>query len=68
MPAGGPHFLAQQFITDACRALFLSPEVAEAAAAAARRIAAHPALGALAWHCHSCLFRSRDGPTHNIRE
>ena len=68
MPAGGPPFLGREFVTDACRALFLSPEVAQAAAAAARRIANNPALRALAWHCHCRLFRCPDGPTYNIRE
>ena len=45
-----------------------APSGAVEAVAAAARIAAHPALRALAWHCHHCLFCAGSYPWDRIRQ
>jgi hypothetical protein len=62
MPAGAPFFLAPEFVAQACEEATLSPEVAQAAISASRRIAGSPALRALAWHLHYSLFRQDHYP------
>ena len=62
MPVGQLDFLFPAFVGEACRGVFLPDEVTDRALAAARRVAANPALQALAWHCHWCLYRSSDDP------
>lgn len=52
-----PHFLAPEFIVDACQAVSLPEEVRQATIAISQRIASNAALQALAWHFHHCLFR-----------
>ncbi len=68
MPAGPLFFLAPKFLTDACEYVKVPPEVAQAAVAAAARIAGNPSLRALAWHCHHSLFRAEDYPRDCIRQ
>ena len=68
MPADALFFLEPQFVGDACETLSLSSEVPQAAVAAAARIAAHPPLRALAWHCHHCLFCAGSYPWDRIRQ
>jgi len=68
MPPEGPPFLAPEFVTDACRALYLPQEVTQKALAASRRIAAHPALRALVWHCHYCLLRCPNYLLRKVRD
>ena len=53
-------FLSPEFVGEACRSIYLSDDIAEAAIAAARRIAERPALSALAWHW--CLYRCKNYP------
>lgn len=49
-------FLEPDYVRWACEQAYLSPEVIGAALAAAGRVAASPALRALAWYCHCRLF------------
>lgn len=64
LPATIPYFLEQEYVTAACRDAHLLAEVETAAAA--RRIAAHPDLRALAWHCRHCLYDCPTYPSHQI--
>ncbi len=59
-------FLSPEFIVDACQAIPLPAEVAQAAIAVSQRIATDAALQALAWHYHYCLFCCRNYPENNI--
>src|SRR5438067_970802 len=49
-------FLTAEYVMWACREAYLPAEMAEAVAAAARRVGADEALQALAWYCHAGLF------------
>jgi len=61
-PGGAPAFLSPGPVADACRDLSLPRIAQEALLAAAGRVAADPALSALAWHLHYCAFRSDSYP------
>jgi hypothetical protein len=54
-------------VASACRAAYLPPGVERAAVRAARRIAADPALAALAGHCRRCLYADPGYPAERIR-
>lgn len=56
MPDGKVGFLSPEFVIEACRGIFLPNELVQAAVAAAARVAENPAMRALAWHCHWCLY------------
>ena len=56
MPKGGVPFLDAHSLRETCRQVYLPDTMAEAVVEAARRIAADPALSALAWHCHYRLI------------
>lgn len=56
LPDGGVPFLSQDFVSEACRGIFLPEDIVKAAVAAAGLVAKDPALLALAWHCHWCLY------------
>jgi len=63
MPDGDLFFLAPEFVEEACRALYLPPEIMAIAMSATSGIAASEPLRALAWHFYHCLFRCRqEGP------
>lgn len=57
MPDGGVPFLTPDFVSEACRGIYLPDGIAQAAVAAADLVARNCALRALAWHCHWCLYR-----------
>ena len=57
MPDGGVPFLTPDFVSEACRGIYLPDGIAQAAVAAADLVAKNCALRALAWHCHWCLYR-----------
>src|SRR5438874_899345 len=67
MPVGPLPFLTPDYVAWACREAYLPGEMAEAVAAAARRVADDNALQALAWYCHASLF-GPDAERPNIRE
>ncbi|MCE2438034.1 MAG: DUF5596 domain-containing protein [Candidatus Latescibacteria bacterium] len=56
MADGEVPFLSPDFVSEACRGIYLPEDIVEAAVAAAARVANEPALRALAWHCHWCLY------------
>ena len=56
MPDGEVPFLSPDFVSEACREIYLPGDVVQAAVAAADVVARVPALCALAWHCHWCLY------------
>ena len=56
MPDGNVGFLSPAFVNEACRGIFLPDDIVQAAVAAAARVAESPAMRALAWHCHWCLY------------
>ncbi|MAE67254.1 MAG: hypothetical protein CMJ18_23580 [Phycisphaeraceae bacterium] len=51
-----PGFLDEQFVTEAVRGVNLPEETVQEACEVARLVAGNPALCALAWHCHWCLY------------
>lgn len=61
LPDGTPEFLSPDFVAEACQATLLPDDIKERAVAAASRVAATPALRALAWHCQWRLYRDPDG-------
>ena len=63
MPEGEVGFLSPAFLREACRGVYLPEEITEAAVEAARRVGGNPALCALAWHCHWCLYRYENYPS-----
>lgn len=68
MPEGDLFFLDGEFLSDACRAAHLDEEVGGVVGAAARRAAANPAVRALAWHFHYCLYGMDGYPGESIRD
>ena len=60
-------FLDPAYVAAACRDTYVPGEAAAAAIAASARVARDPALRALAWHGHVCLFRSPAYPLEQIR-
>jgi len=62
MTEGDLFFLAPSFAAGACREIHLSDEIGRGAAALCPRIAARPALKALAWHFHHCLYEAAGPP------
>jgi len=66
IPSGSFFFLEPAYVTTACERTFLPGDVAKAVLAAAARIAAEPALSALAWHFHYCLFRTQGYPDASV--
>ena len=63
MPEGEVSFLSAAFVDEACRGIYLPEEITEAAVEAAQRVSGSPALCALAWHCHWCLYRYAHYPS-----
>ena len=57
MPDGDLHFLSTDFVTEACRSIYLPEHIIEAALAALPKIDSSLALRALSWHWHWCLYR-----------
>ena len=57
MPEGEVCFLSHDFVNEACRGIYLPEEIVQAAVGTAARVAESPAMRALAWHCHWCLYR-----------
>jgi len=62
MPDGDLFFLDPSFAAQACREIHLSDGIGQSAAALCPRIAAMPALRALAWHFHCCLYEASGPP------
>src|SRR5579859_280754 len=60
-------FLAPAYVEAACRDTYVPAEAATAAIDASPRVARDPALRALAWHGHVCLFRSLAYPLEQVR-
>jgi len=58
LPAGDIPFLDPDSVAQACRDLGLSEEATQAALGVCARARGSPALEALAWHFHYCLFRA----------
>jgi hypothetical protein len=62
LPATAPPFLNAAFVAAACRDAYLPDDVTAVAVAAAQRMAAWPALCALAEHCRRLLYPPPDTP------
>jgi len=62
LPEGDLFFLHPGFAARACREVHLCEEIAQLAAAVCPRLSASPALRALAWHFHHCLYREPGPP------
>ncbi len=56
-PRSVPDFLQADFVATATRGVNLPEAIVAEAISVARRVAQQPALCALAWHCHWCLYR-----------
>ncbi len=67
LPDGDVFFLTPEFISYACVEMRIPKEVAAAAITSGRRIAAHPAVRALVWHFHYCLYQAQ-AYRHGLRE
>ncbi len=63
MPDGEVSFLSRAFVKEACRGIYLPEEITGAAVDAARQVAENPALCALVWHCHWCLYHFEGYPS-----
>jgi len=59
-------FLSPAFVTEACQGVYLPREIGAAAVDAARQVAQNPALCALAWHCHWCLYHFEGYPNRVV--
>ena len=57
MPSGALQFLSSDYMSEACRGVYLPEEIVQAAVGTAARVAESPAMRALAWHCHWCVYR-----------
>ncbi|NLE55653.1 MAG: DUF5596 domain-containing protein [Lentisphaerae bacterium] len=57
-PAGGPHFLAADFIRRCCAATGMDAGVEAELLAVAAVVRADESLAQLAWHCHWRVFRA----------
>jgi hypothetical protein len=68
MPAAELPFLAREFVAEACRGVYLSEEMAQAAMDVRHRVAASAALRALAWHFHHCLYQSAGYPLEEVAQ
>jgi hypothetical protein len=66
-PGAPVPFLQPDQVKDACDAAGFDAAAAEAALAAAARIAEEPAFQALAWHCRYCLYQAPEYPSDLIR-
>ncbi len=60
LPKGEIPFLNRNELAEACGELDFDAEPAEEIAAGGEAVAANPALRALAWHLHHCLFRAQN--------
>ncbi|MCD6360148.1 MAG: DUF5596 domain-containing protein [Armatimonadetes bacterium] len=67
MPHDGLFFLQPRFIRDVHEDVYLPSEIALKGVAVAELIARDPALSALAWHQHYCLYHVDGYPTELIR-
>lgn len=67
LPHDGLFFLQPQFVRDVHEDVYLPTEIAAKGVAVAQKIVADPALSALAWHFHYCLYHVDEYPSEKIR-
>jgi hypothetical protein len=67
LPTGRLPFLSPEFTSDAWQTMCLPEDAAEVAIAVGKRVSSDPALSALAWHFHHCVFRCTTYPSRHIQ-